>query len=118
MPSSKPAPKKRSVSEITQLIEDLNASGLTVAQFAAQIGVSVATIYNWKRKAQPHGSPASPVPTPVQLIPHTGSSLFEPSTTSGLLLQLPGQVKCRIEPGFDENTLQRLVATLAAFAPC
>lgn len=84
-------------------------SGLTAPDFAIACGVSVATLYKWRREAAPafveivdppsvRGGDAGAGPAP-------GWEVIE--------LSLPCGAAIRVAPGFDAATLRRVVEALA-----
>jgi hypothetical protein len=89
--------------------------GLSVMAFCAREGVSSATFYYWKRRLA-----AAPVPTsrrsplfvPVR-VPEASPDL-QPSSTRGVVLELPHQVRLRLDGPPEPEWLGRLVAALAA----
>jgi len=70
MPRTKPT--RRSPTKIRKILSDLEASGLSRAEFAVQSGIPVSTIHSWMKKAKiKHESPnvisVGSLPTPAQL---------------------------------------------------
>lgn len=87
------------------------ASGLSVASYAERIGVSVPTLYQWRRRLEspspPHGGRGD-----AQLIE---VALAEPATraSDGVLVRLcDGRRSIEVPRGFDGDDLRRLVAVL------
>jgi hypothetical protein len=85
------------------------ASGLSVAGYAARIGVSVPTLYQWRRRlAAPTGGDTA------------GAKLVEVTVTrpaaSGcdriVVRVSDGRRSIEVPPGFDSNDLRRVVTVL------
>jgi hypothetical protein len=87
------------------------ASGLPVAAFCSREGVSVAGYSYWKRRLDAVSSPRQPalfVPVRVLDEPHEVSSV-----ASGVELELPHQVRLRLDAPPEPEWLGRVVAILA-----
>jgi hypothetical protein len=82
------------------VLEEVAASGLSLREFAARANLSAQRLYRWRRQLQ-----SSPAATPpfVEIRP-TGSAGIEVLLRSGHVL--------RVGPGFDEETVLRLVRAL------
>ncbi len=98
------------------LIERRRHSGLSVAQFCGEAGVSTASFYLWQRKlrggaaARRQARPARPDRretsrlVPVHIVADAPASR---SDSAGMLeVDLPGEVRLRIPAGCDAATLQ------------
>lgn len=112
--------KRRSLHEVSILMDEFHSSGMTAAQFARRMGVSVATVYQWRRrvreKASAQTAGASSFPSMVRIIPTADEAEAlpgEPKPDSGVSVVLPSGLLCRVEPGFHEPTLLRVVQLLA-----
>lgn len=95
-----------------QRLERFQRSGLTVAAFCRREGVSVASLYAWKRRLRDgtsHLTPAAPRLVPVRLVPPPASTPVELVLPSGWLLRFP--------PGCDPAWLRQLLDLLGV-APC
>jgi hypothetical protein len=101
-----------------ELIERRRHSGLSVAQFCAEVSVSPASFYQWQRKlcgdaapennAQPDRRAASQL-VPVHIVPDAPASH---DSAGRLEVDLPGQIHLRIPAGFDAATLQLVLSML------
>ena len=104
--------KRRSLQEITTLISELERTDLSATDLARREGVAVGSVYQWKRKVRESLNEAG---QPIEVIlpgPVLDSSLsVATASPSGLTLVLGG-IDCKIEPGFDEGTLLRLIETV------
>src|SRR5580698_8049541 len=94
------------------LIERRRHSGLSVAQFCAEVGVSPASFYQWQRKlgdatpesnAQPDRRAASQL-VPVHIVPAAPASHGD--SAGRLEVDLPGEIRLRIPAGCDAAMLQ------------
>lgn len=89
------------------LLEEQETSGLSVAEFAEEVGVSSATLYAWRRRL-------SGGPTKAKLV-EVSVTREEPQarTSSAMSLVIDERFRVEVEPGFDERALERLVSVLA-----
>jgi hypothetical protein len=100
------------------LIERRRHSGLSVAQFCTEFGVSPASFYQWQRKlgyatpesnVQPDRRAASQL-VPVHIVP---DALANHGDSAGRLeVDLPGEIHLRIPAGCDAATLQLVLSML------
>ncbi len=97
-------------SEQSRIVSRWRRSGMSAADFAPSVGVSVPTLYLWRRRTVAGGERGAMQPTFVEIAPRS-----EPSAPSGsgLELLLPRGLVLRIGPGFDAESLRRLVDCLA-----
>jgi hypothetical protein len=107
-----------------ELIERRRHSGLSVARYCAEVGVSSASFYLWQRKlrdsaapvheAQANRRPASRL-VPVHIVPDAtvghGSSAIR-GAADLLEVELPGKIYLRIPSGYDAATLQVVLSML------
>ena len=104
------ARRRRSPEEVRELLDEYERSGLTQQSFADRIGVSLASVSLWLRKARNAANEKSPdlFPAASRLVPvtirSTDPSPFELVTASGVTLRIP--------PDFDPAALQRLLPLL------
>lgn len=92
-----------------KLIEQQKASGLSVAAFCRQSGVSQPSFYAWRQKLR--GEVAF---TEVRLSPDSRlkDHAQHPGRQGGIELRLPGRRCVVVHPGFDRQTLLDLLDTL------
>ncbi|MBX3463281.1 MAG: hypothetical protein KF830_08925 [Planctomycetes bacterium] len=88
------------------------ASGLTVAEFARRIGVSVPTLYVWRRRLG--SSPPRELPAKlVELTTTQASPMAEQASAGAMVVRLcSGRRSIDVSAGFDDEELRRLVAAL------
>src|SRR5262245_53822681 len=82
------------------------ASGQSAAQFCAAEGVSVASLYHWKRRLAAPAPAAAPSDAP-RLLPVRLASAPAP-----LEVVLPGGAVLRVGPGADPDALAALLRLL------
>ena len=87
-------------------------SGLSVADYAEEIGVTAATLYLWRRRLTVAGEDAAP-DRQAQLVEVTVADEGEAGSGATLVVRM----KCRrrsieVSPGFRDDDLRRLVAVL------
>jgi hypothetical protein len=96
--------------QIRQWVAEQEASGLTVARFARERGVSAWTLYDWKRRSQRAGDRADGARgrfVQVNLAP-------VPPAAPSLSVELASGVRVHVPAGFDASELQRLIGALAS----
>jgi transposase-like protein len=100
VPPTLPRRRRWSAADAGGVLEEVAASGLSLREFAARANLSAQRLYRWRRQLQ-----SSPAATPpfVEIRP-TGSAGIEVLLRSGHVL--------RVGPGFDEETVLRLVRAL------
>ena len=108
------------------LIERQRTSGLNIAQFCAEAGVSQNSFYVWKkqlqttaqqgraamppRKHRPKKAAAKSL-VPVRVIPDIG---HQPPTTRAIEVAWPNGIALRIPTGFDSKTLREVFVLLTS----
>ena len=105
---SKALPQQHSGRTIAELIAAQKKSGLSVAAFAREHGVSVWRLYQAGRSKR---KPRPPKRRPEFVEAVVSSEASEPAP---LELVLPGDLRVRVPPGFDEIALRRLVGALTS----
>ena len=99
---------KRRDEGVRELLAEQEASGLNVAAFARERGVSAWTLYDGKRRLRKRKAGAKAGDfvqvhvRPVQAAP------------SSLEVELEGGMRVRVPAGFDEVELRRLLGVLAS----
>ncbi|NJN44956.1 MAG: hypothetical protein HC806_09715 [Anaerolineae bacterium] len=103
--------KRRSLQEIKILIDELESTGLSGADLARREGVSVGAVYLWKRKVREIHEIGEPIEMilsdPAQNVP-----LQAATNHSGLTLTFGNWIGCKIDPGFDAETLLHVIETI------
>jgi hypothetical protein len=91
-------------------------SGLGIAEFCRQQGVSAPSFYAWRRTLAQRDTAAAHF-VPVHVLAETIPGATD-SDASGLELVLEGGRRLRIGPAFDDATLRRLLCVLEEGKPC
>lgn len=109
-----------------RLVRQWRRSGLTAAEFAEAVGVSVRTISRWRREAESPQRPPSPrsafvelvaapaVPSVIHGFAAAPSAAGTPATP--ISLRLGEGFELRLQPGFDADSLRRAVEVLQPLA--
>ena len=100
--------QRRSAAEKAEIVREYKESGLSQVEFAKLWDISPGSLGNWVRESVNSESSGSEVRAlvPVQVAPATSR------VRGGIEIRLPSSVTVRIEPGFDEDTLQRALRVL------
>lgn len=96
----------------SEALEAQAASGLSVADFAQRLGVSVPTLYQWRRRL---GSPEradSGGESPARLVEVTVARPTLPATDGMVVRLCSGRRSIDVPRDFDDAELRRLVAAL------
>jgi transcriptional regulator with XRE-family HTH domain len=112
-----------------RLVRQWRRSGLTAAEFAEAVGVSVRTLARWRREAESPRASANPCSAFVELVamPATsaadGSAAEAPPTHAAhtsratpISLRLGDSFELHLPPGFDADSLRRAVEVLQPLA--
>ena len=94
------------------------SSGLSVAEYAAEIGVTASTLYEWRRRlkgqvggGQPPSGTFGLVEVALQKDPQ-GRDQEAAGRSAGLVVRLGGDRGIEVRRGFDGDELRRLVTVL------
>ena len=120
MSTSPAAPgKKFTDAERREIVERFLASGQTAVEFAPSVGVSIFTIRDWRlrfapdapqsRRPAPASGPVSARPAFVEIAARPDRDEAPP-----IVVALPRGIAVRVAPGFDSDTLRRVVDSLIA----
>ena len=86
------------------------ASGLSVTDYAELIGVTAATLYQWRRRLAAAGDDA---PAPGNLVEVTIARPTASISSSNLLVRIGnGRRSIEVPRDFEANDLRRLIAVL------
>ena len=106
----RPASRDELAAWYSAALEAQGASGLSVVAYATQLGVSVPTLYQWRRRlvAAERGKDAGARLVEVTSAP-AATSVAEP----GLVIRVnEGRRSIAVHSGFDDAELRRLIAVL------
>jgi|SRR5580658_8154844 hypothetical protein len=108
------APKRRTRSEVQQLVAEFVSGGMRRSEFCQNRGLSFSTLdrhlkkRRWKRRGKPISSAGRLVP--VELAARKSLEQHEPSC--GVAVVLPGGCRIEVHPDFDTSAFARLVSVL------
>lgn len=101
------------------ILEDQEASGMSVAAYADEVGVSAATLYQWRRRlegedgAQQSANSDSPDPDLIEVLLATQPEApLRSLDSTGLTVHLGGSRRIEVPQNFDADELKRLVRVL------
>jgi transposase-like protein len=98
-----------------RMVREWRASGLSVRAFCEQHEVRQASFYAWRRILAERDAEPKPF---VQVGVLREEKAVDDGQASGLELRLPRDRVVGIDRGFDEQTLQRLLALLEEGRAC
>jgi transposase-like protein len=91
-------------------LEAQEASGLSVAAFAERMGVSVPTLYMWRRRL---GTARSVAESSSKFVEVTVTRPSSPAPSSGaMVVRLCAGRSVEVPRGFDDDELRRLIAVV------
>ena len=94
-----------------RLLDEQKRSGLSVVEFAKEVGVSSATLYSWRRRL---GGGRGDRPSDGALVEvHVTDQLDPAALPAPMVLSIDGRVRIELEESFDEGALERLLSVLA-----
>lgn len=109
---SRPTSRSELSKWYSEALEAQAASGLSVADFARCLGVSVPTLYQWRRRLGSPGSGASGDEGPARLVEVTVARSAAVETDDMVVRLCSGRRSIDVPRGFDDTELRRLVAAL------
>lgn len=103
VPTRLTARRRWSAKEAGAVLKHLDASGVSVREFAARHGLDAHRLYRWRAQLASHGLATAP---PFVEIERSPSAALEVVLRSGHVI--------RVRDGFDDETFRRVVAVLDA----
>ena len=104
----RPARREDLAAWYQSLLKRQEVSGLSVSDFAASVGMSAWTLYEWRRRLS--GSVSRRDDTPrlveVSVVPSTTP------TSTGIRVELRSGHRLDVRAGFDDHDLRRLIGVL------
>jgi transposase-like protein len=88
------------------------ASGLSVAEYAGRIGVSVPTLYLWRRRLGPQAPARDGAAKLVEVTVTRPVSRASAPSSDAMVVGLSSGRSIEVPCGFDEDELRRLVTVL------
>jgi len=95
-----------------EALNDQATSGLSVADYAERIGVSGATLYQWRRRLAPDDDDRSGLTRPAGLIEVTLEAERSADLPGPFTVHLGRDRSIELPPQFDDNELRRLINVL------
>lgn len=95
--------------QYASLLDEQEASGLSVAAFAEESGLSAATLYSWRRRlgrARPHDKRVALLEVCVD----DEDGVHE--TSGRMTVAIADGTRIELDAGFDESALERLLGVL------
>ena len=89
-------------------------SGLSVTEYAHELGVTASTLYRWQRRLRGQGENEDLAATPFGLV-EVGlrvDGAHAPVESEGLVVRVGGDRRIEVPRGFDGDHLRRLVTVL------
>jgi transposase-like protein len=117
-PAKQAERRRRSPSEVATVVAAFEQSGLSRTEYCRQHGLSLSTL-NRHRQGTSEGSGITPglvsqaLPA-LSLIPVDVVDGRHKSPRMALYIELAGARRIGVDPGFDAETLRRLIAVLEA----
>lgn len=106
--SRSPRTQRTPVAERAQLLAAFDQSGLSAAAFARQHGLRYTTFCGWRHQR----AKLNPAPTFVQV------ELTAPPAAAGLVVELGGHARLRLESARQITLAAQLLQHLNAARPC
>ena len=103
-------PKATSTSraqEMRRHLNDLDESDLSVREYSELTGVSVSSIYHWRRRLSGSSLAAAPSSDFVSVTVVPGPIAAEP-----LVIEMAGGRRIMVGAGFDAESLRRLITVV------
>jgi transposase-like protein len=95
------------------LLEEQEQSGLSVAEFAEEIGVTASTLYQWRRRLSSPDRGAGGMAAGLVRV-QVAREEAGPAARSSLVVRLRGGRVLEVPPGYDADELSRLIEVLEA----
>lgn len=107
---ARPASRSELTEWYAAALADQAASGLSVAEYAGHLGVSVPTLYQWRRRI---GAPKRGATADGTKIVEVTLARSAPVTSDSMVVRVcSGRRSIEVPRGFDDEDLRRLVAAL------
>lgn len=94
--------------EMEALLAEQEKSGLSVARFARERGISAWSLYEWRRRLRKEGGRGARRSQRFVQVRVVG----EPAGPSTIAVELPAGARVHVPRGFDEDELRRLLGVL------
>jgi transposase-like protein len=111
--SHRPRSREQLSSWYAAVLDDQESSGLSVAKYADELGVTAATLYQWRRRLAADDAVEQDLSRPfglVEVVPHCAVATVR--TESSFVVRLGHDRGIEVPHEFDDVELRRLVAVL------
>jgi hypothetical protein len=99
--------------EMRRLVAEQEASGLTVAEFAARRGMTAGTIFHWRHRFRGElGAAHRPTLIPVRIVDAVDDESAIAPQTSTLVVELQGGRRIAVPHDFSADDLRRLIGVV------
>ncbi len=96
----------------TTALEEQEASGLSMSDYAGLVGVTPATLYQWRRRLDSSPSTGPSSQESVGLVEVHVNDLALGQASEAITVRLPNGFEVEVSPTFDDETLNRLLRVL------
>ena len=93
-------------------VEEQVRSGLTISAFCRREGISANSFFRWRRVLSERGQAGASMPCSAPKGLFAPVSVVSPDDVAPIELSLSSGHMLRVRPGFDSDTLVRLLALL------
>lgn len=108
----RPSDRKNLAAWYSTALRRQEASGLSVAALAEELGVTTTTLYQWRRRLSGQRGGGGVRPGPTGLVEVTVDRSSAASVRDGFVVRLGGDRSIEVPGVFEDADLRRLVAVL------
>jgi len=111
-PSERPSGRSELATFYADALADQEARGMSIADYAGELGVTAATLYAWRRRLRPAPARGGQRSDSLGLIEVKVSSCAPPQAAPEYVVRLTTGREIRIPEGFDAALLRRVIEVL------
>ena len=111
---SRPTDRSELAAWYGSALADQERRGLSVAEYAEEIGVTPATLYNWRRRLESAPSPKPRSEARGLVRVQVRRAELPAAGTEALVVRIGRGRSVEIRPGFDAEELARVIEVLEA----
>ena len=105
--------RRRSLAAVQVLVSEFESSGLTRASFCQQRGLAVGTLDKYRQRVHGRRQSGGRAFVPVEVVPSMARDVPSVAGRDGVLVvELANGRRIEVCPGFDAETLERLLTVL------
>ncbi len=108
--SERPQSRDELTSWYAAILSNQAASGLSVAEYAGELGVTASTLYQWRRRIS--AQDGAEEPRSVGLVEVRVTDCSSSSSATPFVVRLGDGCSIEVPSGFDDAELKRLIRTL------